>query len=295
VSSPWQARIAPAPRVRGTLLRIALIGTLSALLVLAAGWAIRRTVIGVDNDQARARVQAEVRGAFAALSAGLRDMTARLADPAAVRAAADGDTTAARDLAERADEVTAAAEPDTSLTVYGADGTPIAWTGRPTEMRGDRLTGGETWFIAPGTLGLRLMYVRPVADGPTRVGTIVVERPLPASGEAVRRSGLQGTDTDAYRFNTSIAPVSIQLPFERIDRASRGTFDVATPSGTPLLIASVADEDLTATRDRWARATRSLSFIVLAITIVIMTAPILDWRNRLRDAGTYAHPRRAAI
>jgi hypothetical protein len=51
-------------------------------------------VIGVDNDRARARVQAEVRGAFASLSAGLRDMTARLADPAAVRAAADGDTTA---------------------------------------------------------------------------------------------------------------------------------------------------------------------------------------------------------
>jgi signal transduction histidine kinase len=222
------------------------------------------------------------------MSRGLRDTGATIADPTAVRAAADGDGDAAPNLMARADRAVAARESETALTVYGADGTPAAWAGRPSEMPPDRLAGGETWFVAPGALGLRLMYIRPVMDGSTRVGTIVVEQPLPALGETgERRTGLQGVG-DSYRFDTSLAPVSIQLPLERTDRPAARTFDVQAPSGALLLTAAVSDDDLTATRERWARGTRSIALMVLAATLVLLTAPLLDWRNRLRDARAYS-------
>jgi len=275
---------------RRRLVSIALAGTVCAVAILGVGWAQRRIVIGLDNTRARARVEAEVRNAFGTMSGSLRDAAARVADPGAVRAASDGDNTAALELLSRTDQAIAAAdEPDTALTVYGADGTPVAWAGRPSEAREEILAAGETWFVTPGALGLRLIYVRPVAEGTTRIGTIVVERPLPASAEpGERRTGLQGTDADAYRFGTSLAPVSIRLPHPGPEQPLSQPFEVKSPSGRTLLTASVADDDLTATRERWARAAVSIALVVVAITLVVFTGPLLDWRNRQRNAPVYA-------
>jgi len=285
-AEPDRAWLPPMPR--RALLSIGLAGAVCALAVLAGGWALGRRVIGVDHDDARTRVESEVRSAFTTMSRELRDTAASVADAASVRAAATGDSDAARDLMARMDRAVAASEPDTALTAYGADGTPAAWAGRPSEMPPDRLAGGETWFVAPGALGLRLMYVRPVMDGSTRVGSVVVEQSLPTVGESgERRTGLQGAG-DSYRFDTAIAPVSIQLPLERTDRRRPRTFDVQSPSGALLLTAAVGDDDLTAAHDRWSRATYSIALIVAAITIVVLTAPLLDWRNRLRTAGPYS-------
>ena len=276
-----------APVTRRALLSIGLAGTVCALLVVAGGWVIGRTAIGVDNNEVHARVETQVRNAFDTMSRGLRDAAAIVADPTAVRAATDGDDDAAPNLMARVDRVVSARESETALTIYGTDGTPVAWAGRPSEMPPDRLAGGETWFVAPGALGLRLVYVRPVAEGSMRVGTIVVEQPLPTLEETgERRTGLQGTG-DSYRFNTSLAPVSIQLPLERTDRQRARTFDVQAPSGALLLTASVSDDDLTAARERWAKATLSIAVMVAAATLILLTAPLLDWRNRRRDARTY--------
>src|SRR5262249_35721294 len=178
-------------------------------VVFVAGWAIGRSVIGVDNQQARTMVEREVHNAFDTMSRKLRDVAVNLADPAAVRAASD-DTAVASRLMTRAQQADARTDPHATGTVYGGDSMPLAWAGRPTEMPPDRLSGGETWFIAPGARGLRLFYIRPVADGTTRVGTIVVEQPLPAVDESDGgRSGLQGADADSFRFSTRLAPVSV--------------------------------------------------------------------------------------
>ena len=88
-----------------TLAWIAAVGLICALLVLAAGWGIRRAVFGRDEGEARGRVEAEVRSTFDAMSRQLRDMAAAVADPALVRAAADDDTAAAHRLLTRAAEV----------------------------------------------------------------------------------------------------------------------------------------------------------------------------------------------
>ena len=273
---------------RRALLSIGLAGAVCALLVVAGGWVTGRVLIGVDNDDVHGRVESEVRRAFDTMARGLRDTAAIVADPTAVRAAADGDGDAAPALMARVDRVVSARQSETALTIYGTDGTAVAWAGRPSEMPPDRLAGGETWFVAPGALGLRLMYVRPVAEGATRVGTIVVEQPLPTLEETgERRTGLQGAG-DSYRFNTSLAPVSLRLPLERTDRRLARTVDVQAPSGALLLTAAVSDDDLTAARERWARATLSIALMVAAATLILLTAPVLDWRNRRRDARTYS-------
>jgi signal transduction histidine kinase len=271
--------------------RIAAGGLLCALVVLVGGWGLRRAVFGRDDAQARARVEAEVRSTFDAMSRRLREMAIAISDPAAVRAAADEDTSAANRLLTRAAEIVASdAALDAALTVYSEDGTPLAWAGRPSELLGDRLQGREAWFPTPVAQGLRLVYVQPVMSDAMRVGTIAVERSLPSvAGSTPGTSSLQGTDADAYRLPTRLAPVSIQLPFEGAPTAGNDvTFDVQAPSGETLLTASVSPADLASTRDRWRRATWSLMLVVIAITLLLLVAPLLDWRNRLRAPATYA-------
>jgi signal transduction histidine kinase len=273
-----------------TLARIAIGGLVCALVVLIGGWGVRRAAFGRDDAQARARVEAEVRSTFDAMSRQLREMAAVVADPALVRAAAKEDTSAADQLLARAADVIARDDPpDAALTVYGADGTPLAWAGRPSELLADRLQGREAWFPTPVTQGLRLVYVQPLTSDGARVGTIAVERPLPSvGGSTPSTSSLQGADADAYRVPTRLAAVSIQLPFEGAPSAGdAATFDVLSPSGQPILTASVAAADLASTRERWRQATWSLMLVIVAITLLLLTAPLLDWRNRLRSPGDY--------
>ena len=287
--SPADASVPPVPW--RTLAWIASVGLICALLVLAGGWGLRRAVFGRDEGQARTRVEAEVRSTFDAMSRQLRDMAAGVADPALVRLAADDDTAAAHRLLTRAAEVVASSGPaGAALTVYGSDGTPIAWAGRPSELAADRLQGREAWFPAPVAQGLRLVYVQPLASDGARVGTIAVERPLPSLEDAATEtSGLQGTDADAFRIPTTLAPVSIQLPFEGAPPADdAATFDVPAPNGASLLTASVAAADLATTRERWRRATWSVMLVIVAITLLVFAAPLLDWRNRLRAPAAYA-------
>jgi signal transduction histidine kinase len=286
---PADASVPPLPW--SSLARIAAAGLGCALLVLLAGWGFRRVVLGTDNGEARTRVEADVRSTFDAMSKRLREMAAGVAEPASVRAAAAGDSAAAHRLLTRAGEIVASNDPpDAALTVYTADGEPIAWAGRASELPIDRLQGGEAWFLAPGAQGLRLVYVQPVSSESTRLGAIAVERPLPpVEGASDQASRLQGADSDALLFPTALAPVSIQLRFEGARPAGDGmSFDVQTPSGDRLLTASIADADLQNTRDRWQRASRSLSLMVVAITLLLLIAPVLDWRNRLRTPGPYA-------
>src|SRR4030095_10063194 len=84
---------------------------------------------------------------------------------------------------------------DAAVTIYGGDGEPVAWAGRPTELVADRLQAAEAWFVALGASGLRLIYVRPVIENGTRIGTIAVERPVTVSVDSTGRrvSGLAGT------------------------------------------------------------------------------------------------------
>ena len=64
-------------------------------------------------------------------------------------------------------------------------------------------------------------------------------------------------------------------------------FEIQTPAGQPLVTASVSDQDLEAGRERWREATHSLALLAVAITVLLLAAPLLDWRNRTRRPGPY--------
>jgi len=177
-----------------SLLRIGAGGAVCALLVLAAGGLTQRFVLGVDDAGMRVKVETEVRSAFDRMARRLREMALEAGEPQTIHSAIDGDTGAIRRLLTSTAAVVSEDDPyDSALTIYGNDGEPVAWSGRPTELLADRLQGDEAWFAALGASGLRLMYVRPVMENATRLGTIAVERPVTVSVDATGRrvSGLQ--------------------------------------------------------------------------------------------------------
>ena len=267
------------------LVRTAVAGASCALIVLALGRLTERVVLGTDEAAARARTEADVRASFDTMSRALRLMALAMADPETVVAASQDDVTAAGRLFAAADAaITQGNAADFAVTAYGSNGQPLAWDGRPSDLPEDRLQGEEAWFFTQGALGLRLVYVTPVltADG-RRVGTIAAERSL-----GLATTPRPDVGTDAFRYASRIAPVSIELGFE----AGRTTpdpsaFDVANPSGAYLFTASVDAADLARTRDRWRRTSESLALTTLAIALALLCAPLLDWRNRVPRARPY--------
>ena len=269
-------------------MRTVAFGALGAILVLAIGWTVERSALGATDADARLRVEADVRASFDAMARALREKAAVAANPALIRSANAGDTSASRTLfgaaaaAVRGDDDT-----DEALTVYTADGRPLAWSGRPSELPRDRLQAQASWFFTQGDLGLRLVYVAPVLDGGSRIGAVATERSLGASGAAGAPPGTPFRNEE-FRFPTRLAPVSLDLPFEGARTSpDSGVFDITAPSGQHLLTASVAASDLAATRRRWERATRSLALIVFAVAILLLCGPLLDWRNVARTPTAY--------
>jgi signal transduction histidine kinase len=273
-------------------------GAAAALLVFLLGRGAEVLVVGAGEADARARVEVDVRGAFDAMTAALRVTALGIADPATVAAANSGDVTAARRLFEAArgalaqldapaSRLSRAGAPprdgDYAVTAYAADGRPLAWDGRPSELPPDRLLGEEAWFFTRGALGLRLVYTAPVMTGSgDRVGTIAAER-------SVDLAPAPAGDADILRYPSRPAPVSLELRFESGRTAPTGhTFEIATPSGARLLTAALDPADLARTRDRWRRASRSLALATLALALALLSGPLLDWRNRVARPRSYA-------
>jgi signal transduction histidine kinase len=268
-----------------------LLGTIVALLVTGGGWLLERATIGATEEDARERVEVDVRQMFDVMARRLRDISGAVADPGLVRAAAAEDTAAARRLFELAAEAIAGDEEavDAALTVFTADGTPLAWAGRPSDLGAQQLGGAESWFLSRLVLGPRLVYVRPLLEGSTPIGVIAVERAILSPERlASTAPGLRG-GTAPITVSTRVANVSIQLPGEPApDGPDARTFTVASPSGRPLLTATVDAADLRIPRDRFRRATWSLSLMVFAAALVLLAGPLLGWRNRARQPRDYA-------
>jgi signal transduction histidine kinase len=264
------------------LLRIAVAGVGCAVLVAAGGTTWQWLVLGADGGAARQRAETEVRAAFEEMAARLRQMGNAVADPAAVSAAADEDAAAARRLFTAADAAVAGGDgASTALTVYDSEGAPLAWAGRTSNLPREQLLGGDAWFFAPVRVGLRLIHTRPIdADG-RRVGVVATERLLTAPGAI-------GDEEGPFFFETRFGPVALEVPSSAgASAGDDGAFDIAAPSGERLLTARIADEDLSRTRERWTRATRSVALIVLGMTILLLAGPVLDWRNRVRHWTDY--------
>ena len=252
-------------------------GFVVAGAIYAAGLVAGQWRLGRDDDAMRRRIVAEVQASFAALTGDLERAARDFTAPGPVRAALDEDLPATRALFERLAQASGPGG-ERSLSVYAAGGQPLAWAGRPSELPPDRAQDGESWFIIEGALGLRLVYVVPVLEGTTRIGLVSAERDLDVSGRGPATATLQGAP-EGYHLDTSLAPASLALPFEQTGAADSDSFEILSPSGQRLLSARVSPADLAATRTRWRQALQTTTVAALALWILLLAGPILDWRQ----------------
>jgi signal transduction histidine kinase len=274
--------------VTRTVARIAIAGAGCALFLFLAGLALEHTLLGGEPAAARRRVEDDVRGLFATRAATLKASAQAAVTPATMRRALDEDVDATRALfaAARA-ALPDASDDDAAVTVFGLglEPQPIAWAGRPSEFTYTTLAGGESWRVTRAVQRLRLVYVAPVMDGAVRIGTVATEMAIPNADQPAGASSL--SSPGSFRLPTRLADVQLELFAGARTQGAADSFDVQAPDGRRLLTAYVSDDDLDAGRARWHAAIQSLALIATAVTVLLLTAPLLDWRNRARRRSIY--------
>ena len=160
-----------------------------------------------------ARIASEVRGGIDTIAAELRDTARRAAVPAAGCSQPRSllPSPHARCSTSRGGALGTAPVGRSAVTIYGSAGTPLAWSGRPSDVPGERLRGPAALFMAPGPIGPRLIYAEPLlndAAPPARAGTIAAERVLGVA------EGGSTAATGAITLPTSFVPVTLRGRYE---------------------------------------------------------------------------------
>jgi signal transduction histidine kinase len=260
---------------RRATLRVLVAGATCAVAVALVGAAGERLRFGADLPAARARIERDVRQQFATLGGRLETAVARLLGEPAVMAATNArDLSGARELFNRlADVVVGVDVPEITITVYGPQGLPIAWAGRPATVPAVRLMGPPALFLLPSPLGLRLTRVAPVTD-PTaperRVAIIVAEAALTRAEEEVFEAG-------QFVVDTSVVPVPVRLGFE--GAATADAIIVRAPSGEALAAVDVPSSEIQIARDGWRTSLWAAEAAVLSVVLLLLCGPLVDWRR----------------
>lgn len=282
----------PAPSVspsfRSRVPRVLARGLLAMVLVGAAGalWLLWR--LGPDVEGTATRVEQEVRREFATRGATLQTLAAALAGAPGLETALDARTRDPRTLFDLVAQVTGGEDRDVAITVLSPEGTAIAWAGRPQPVPESRLTGGPTLFMAPGALGLRLVYVQPLwtrsAGSPDGrlIGAIAAERLL------VRSEGVDAAAAFPARFETSLVPVTLRPRFLGTAAPEEGVpaVTILAPSGEALVDVTIARDQLAGLRSAWWWGLVALMAITLALTGLVLTG-VLAWERRRQPAARY--------
>ncbi len=169
-----------------------------------------------------------------------------------------------------------------ALTVYGAEGSPLAWDGRPASLPAARITGPAASFLVSTPLGLRLARLEPVlqaAGGRRRVGAVVAEAALSTAGAA------PGVSASPVRIAGRLAPVLFG-PIEP-HAGDPTAFDVAASDGRPLGTARVSAGDIDEARSRWWGRVAGLLWAAAAVWLVLLWGPLADWRDTARTRGAF--------
>jgi len=253
-------------------------GVMVALAVGVIGWGVERARFGRSDEDALARVERELRDRVDATAATLGASAGRVASASATIESAARDPGAQRVLF---DAVSGALPPESAanpgITVYNADGVPVAWAGRVTDLPKERLDTkavSPALFVAPSALGPRLIRVETVPG----VAAIVVEQSLGTTPAAPGPS-------DTLVVQTSLIPVTVRAqipPTDPPSSRSHHAFVVSSRDGGTLLEAEVMPADLGAARDRWEHAVGAVSIAVLAATLLLCTGALIEWRSRAR-------------
>jgi nitrogen fixation/metabolism regulation signal transduction histidine kinase len=258
------------------LRRIFLAGLGCALAAAIGGIWTERARFGPTEQDAMARVERSVRAEIDGVTSALNDIAASVGREPALFDTAAADPAGARPLLDRADQSLQSRTAGVfAVTAYRPSGAwPLAWSGVPSEVGVDRIAGPEAFFVTPGPLGLRLVYIKPILDPLTghRVGVIAAERVISSSG--IRTT----TPEEGVLSLPTLMPVTVR-PYDAA--AARHEFVIHSPLGKPLLIGRVTPQAIQETRQVWRENTSAVVLAILALTLVVSIPPLLRWRASL--------------
>ena len=268
------------------LQRAVVVAALGVTVILGGGWVAELWRFGPTTSTFFARVDRAVVGSVDSMAASL-ERTASLvaADAATSVDLSNADTQPLLFNAIRS-AIASSGTTDVSVTVYDADGSARAWAGRPSEIPSDRILDDESYFVVPGLLGLRLVYVHPLRIAEDtgsfrRLGSVAVERVISPTGEFTQSA------PNSYRLTTPLVDVLLRTVYD--DTSSVGTpftIDIQAPSGELLLEGQVREEDLTDARMFWRRSVGALTLGFLAFVLAAGFVPLIV---RPRRAPPLAH------
>ena len=269
--------------------RLLVTGGVAAGLVLVLGGATELLRFGRTDAVARDRAEQEIRAQVDRIDAALRQVAQALAGHADVRTGMAGDRPTVRRLFEVV-EVTAElqSDPDLSITIYDARGTPRVWSGRPAEYGRDRVQAGAAGFASAGQAGLRLVHVEPIvapgdAVGGTerRLGSVVTERVLsPAAPDLDPDRG--------FVVDTAVGRATVRA----VETGARsdpdpGHFTVIGSDGRPLIDAVMSLGEIARTRARWRARVVAFFLVALAVATFSVLGLALARRARTRHLRTF--------
>ena len=261
--------------VRHSLRRAAIVAAVGAAVILGGGWVAEVWWFGPTTEASYAHVERAVVRTVDEMVASLERTASRVAtDPnVSVGLSSPDARPLLFDVIRSA--IDSPGNADVSVTVYDAVGSARAWAGRPSEIPGGRILDDESFFVAPGPLGLRLVYIQPLRapGGPGesgRIGSLAVERVLSPAG------GITASAPDSYRLTAPLADVSLRTVYEGAgSRRGPFTIEVQAPSGELLLEGEVREEDLVGARMAWRRAVRGLALAFLAFALAVGCGPLI--------------------
>lgn len=257
------------------LYRAVVVAVIGGTVILAGGWAAELWRFGPTTNTFFARIDRTVVRSVDEMVASLERTASLVATDAAVSSDLSSTDTQPLLFSAIRSAIASPGNTDVSVTVYDASGSARAWAGRPSEIPSSRILNDESYFVVPGLLGLRLVYVHPLriaeeTGGSRRLGSVAVERMISLTGEFTR------SVPNSYRFTTPLVDVSLRTVFD--GTASIGTpftIDIQAPSGDLLLEGQVLEEDLTDARMFWRRSVGALALGFLAFVLAIGLVPLL--------------------
>jgi len=250
-------------------------------LVWLSGRACEHRVLGRTDEEGRRLIADRVRQEFGGLRAALERAAGAASQHRDLIVRAPRDIAAARELFA---ELAAISGTSIAMTVYGSDATPLAWSGRPSELPGARIAGSAALLVAPGASGLRLVLVHPVpagGDGQARQpGTIVAESALPTGGSA------RGLGTEALTWTSAPVPVPLRPGYEGGGESrSPEAFVLTDLGGRALLEGWVQAADVAAARATVRDRTLAALLGLTALFLASLSVPLAAWRRSARSPG----------
>ena len=254
---------------------------LSASFALVGfGWEVAR--FGFDDRSAAAALERDVRRRLAERTRYVESLAQRIArDETARIAAASASQDALTLLFSRLIDLARLAGPSgtISATVYvphGAGYRVLAWSDGPAEtMSSDRLSGPPMLFIARGTVGLRLVYVRPIESEGHRTAVVATETVLSPVTTV-------GINDGAFRFATAYGPVNVLALGAGEGRDRPDTFLIASAAGVPLLEVSYDRGLLAGGRAEFRRRVFVAAAMPALLALLLLTAYVRPWQPAAR-------------